>query len=611
MKKRVSLFFTYFLFWYLFFVVSKIIFLIYEFPLSKQLNFIDLLKVLLYGSKMDISMAGYYMLIPGLLFLATTFTNGKIFARILNIYTGILLFISGFLVVADMELYRFWGFRMDTTPLMYLKNPKEAIASINMMVSVFLIVFWLGYCWLVFKLYLNLIGSRIRNLEVANWKVSLVFVPLTALLILPIRGSVGIAPMNIGFVYFHKTNVYANHAAINVVWNIFYAFSTHNVSKPYIYFDKAKAEKIVTGNYIDNGKPSFLLNSRRPNVMVIIMESFTAKIIEPLGGREGIAPNLSALCREGILFDHCYANGDRTDKGVIAILNGYPGHPKNSIINFPKKIETLPYLNKDFKKQGYYTEYVYGSDVDFANFRSYFINAGYDKVISKNDFDLSLRTSEWGVHDHYVFDRAIKECNATPKKPFFVVCESQSSHEPFDVPMKTKIHGSDEESLFLNAAYYADSSLGDFIRKAKNTSWWNNTLIIIVADHGSRHPGNTTYNYPIKFHIPMLWLGGAIAKHDTVISTYFSQSDFPLTLLHQLNLDNKNYRFSQDFLSDRAPAFSFYVFNDGFGFLRKDGYIIFDNVTKKVLSTQGSNTDQLISSGKAQMQVLSTNFSER
>jgi phosphoglycerol transferase MdoB-like AlkP superfamily enzyme len=611
MKKRVSLFFTYFLFWYLFFVVSKIIFLIYEFPLSKQLSFIDLLRVLFYGSKMDISMAGYYMLIPGLLFLATIFTNGKIFARILNIYTALLLFISGFLVVADMELYRFWGFRMDTTPLMYLKNPKEAIASINILVSVLLIVFWFIYCWFLFRLYLKFIGSKIRNLEVANWKVSLVFIPLTAFLILPIRGSLGIAPMNIGFVYFHKTNVYANHAAINVVWNIFYAFSTNNVANPYIYFDKAKAEKIVTGNYIDNGKPSFLLNSRRPNVMVIIMESFTAKIIEPLGGRKGIAPNLSALCKEGILFNHCYANGDRTDKGVIAILNGYPGHPKNSIINFPKKIETLPYLNKDLKKQGYYTEYVYGSDVDFANFRSYFINAGYDKVISKNDFDPSLRTSEWGVHDHYVFDRAIKECNGLTPKPFFMVCESQSSHEPFDVPMKTMIRGSDEESLFLNAAYYADSSLGDFIRKAKNSSWWNNTLIVIVADHGSRHPGNTTYNYPVKFHIPMLWLGGAIAKHDTVISTYFSQSDFPLTLLHQLNLDNKNYHFSQDFLSDRAPAFSFYVFNDGFGFLRKEGYIIFDNVTKKVLNTQGSNTNQLIEAGKAQMQVLSTNFSER
>jgi phosphoglycerol transferase MdoB-like AlkP superfamily enzyme len=611
MNKRILLFLGYFLFWYLFFVDSKIIFLLYELPLTRQLSITDIFKVLLYGSKMDLSMAGYYSVLPGLMFLATSYVRGKVLSRILFIYTAILIFITSFIVCADVELYRNWGFRTDTTPLMYFKTPKEAIASMNLLISLALLIFSVFYGWVALKIFKILFNKRINALEPSNWKTSLVFVPLTALLLLPIRGSLGIAPMNLGFVYFHKTNTYANHAAINVVWNIFYAVSTNNVSKPYIYFDRDKAEAIVSANYSDKGKSNILLKNSRPNVLVFIMESFTAKIIEPLGGMKGITPNLSSLCKEGILFDSCFANGDRTDKGIIAVLNGYPGHPKNAIVNFPKKTESLPYINKDLQKAGYYTEFVYGGDVDFANFRSYFMNAKYDKVISKDDFNPSLQTSEWGVHDQYVFDKFYTEINSAPSKPLFMVCVSQSSHEPFDVPMKTVIPGITDEKLFLNSAYYADQSLGAFIKKAKASSWWNNTLIVIVADHGSRNPGNTITNLPVRFHIPMLWLGGAISKTDTVISTCFSQCDFPLTLLHQLKLESKKYRFSQDFLSETAPAFSFYVFNDGFGMLKKNGAIVFDNVMKRTVFSQGSDTLKLIETGKAQMQVLSTNFSER
>jgi phosphoglycerol transferase MdoB-like AlkP superfamily enzyme len=612
MKKRISLFFAYFLFWYLFFVACKIIFLVYELPLTKTLSFIDILKVLIYGSKMDLAVAGYFTVIPGLLFIFTAFFKGRILARILTIYTGILIFAAGFLVVADMELYRFWGFRLDTTPLMYLKNPKEAAGSANLWVSVVLIIGWIIFCWFILKLYLNIIGKKIKALDKGDWKQALAIVPLTACLLIPIRGSFGVAPMNIGFVYFHKSSTFANHAAINVVWNVGYALSTYTRFYPNTYFDREEAESIFKDNYKDNGQTQFLLNIERPNILVLIIESFTNKIIEPLGGMKGITPNFNELCREGILFTNCYANGDRTDKGIISVLNGYPGHPKDAIINYPKKTESLPYLNTDLKRTGYYTEFVYGYDIDYANFRSYFTNARYDKVVTKADFDPSIQTSKWGVHDHYVFDKLLEECNAAPTKPFFIAFASQSSHEPFQVPMKTVIHGTDEENMFLNSAYYADSAIGDFIRKAKKTEWWKNTLIVFVSDHGSRHPGKSEYNAIEKYHIPMLWIGGAIAKKDTIVSTYFSQSDFPLTLLRQLKVENnRHYKFSRNFMSSQAPDFAFYVYNDGFVILEKGTFVMFDNVAKRPVNSKGANIEPLLKKGKAHMQVLSTDFGER
>jgi len=611
MKKRFLLFLEYFLFWYLFFVISRIFFLLYHIRLTKELSFPDILRVFLHGSKMDFSMVSYIMIFIGLTFAFTSYFKGKVLSPVLHVYTAIVLLVAGFLVVADLELYRNWGFRLDTTPLMYLKSPKEAIISTNGIRAVFLIIFWLIFYWFSLKVYFKLFKKSVNTLERSNWITSIVFLFLTALLIIPIRGGVGVAAMNTGFVYFHKTNVFANHAAVNVVWNVCNSVATSNEMKPYPFFDGAKAEEIFKKNNLDEGQTQKLVNTTKPNIIVIILESFTAKIIEPLGGLKGITPNFTQLCNEGILFDNCYAAGDRTDKGVVAILSGYPALPRFSIINFSRKTEKLSFINQDLKQLGYFSEFVYGCDLDFANFRSYFHNAQYDKLISKDDFSHAQCNSKWGVHDHYAFNKLFDECSAVKNKPFFMVFMSQSSHEPFEVPIKTVIQGNDEEHKFLNSAYYADSSLGDFVRKAKKASWWKNTLIVIVADHGIRHPGNTPGYVPLKFHIPLLWLGGAIVKQDSVIHTFCTQTDLPVTILHQLGIRGIHYRFGKDIMSSTPPAFSFFVFNDGFGYLKKESKIVFDNTAGKIIFQEGIANPLFIDEGKAQMQVLSTDFGKR
>src|SRR5690606_40395431 len=106
-----------------------------------------------------------------------------------------------------------------------------------------------------------------------------------------------------------------------------------------------------------------------------------------------------------------------------------------------------------------------------------------------------------------------------------------SSDLPFEVPMEAQIKGQDEESLFLNSLYYTDKSLGDFIRELKKMPLYEETLIIIIADHGHRMPLSSKNHDKEKFHIPMLWLGGAIAVQDTVINTLSSQTDLAATLL--------------------------------------------------------------------------------
>ena len=628
MKTRLIIYSYYTLFWLFFFIVIRILFLLYHYPFSSELNIGDWFLINFYGSKLDISVTAYILLIPCVFAIITSYFRGKWLYYIINTYTILLLFVISFLTIIDIEIYKHWGFRLDCTPLIYINTPKEMLASVELLVIVKLLL--LGLCIFLVSvfIYFRLIAKKLKYLKPANWKVSILFLFITGLLIVPIRGGVGLAPVNIGSVYFHNNN-FANHAAINGIWNLSYSLTKRKkINNVYNFFENNKAEKIFDELYKipDDGKDEAVkvLKSGNPNIILIILESFSAKLIEVLDGKQGITPNINRLSREGILFRNFYASGDRTDKAIIAILSGYPALPYTSIINFPQKTQNLPFLIRDLKEKGYHTAFYYGGDIDFANIRSYLVNGQFDEIISKKDFRSSTNNSKWGVHDHIVFNKLFKDINNrdTSESPFFYVLFTLSSHEPYDVPMKTVVKGDDDESKFLNSAYYTDKAVGKFIENAKKQDWWDNTLFILVADHGSRHPGNSPYNSIAKFRIPMLWLGGALIKHDTLIHTYASQTDIAKTILQQIGYSKQEiiYPFSKNIFSQRAgivetlhatflhSGFAFFVFNDGFGFVSDRLKLVYDNVSNKYIVKKGTYTDKDLQKGKAYLQVVYDDF---
>jgi phosphoglycerol transferase MdoB-like AlkP superfamily enzyme len=376
------------------------------------------------------------------------------------------------------------------------------------------------------------------------------------------------------------------------------------------YFDKELTEQYYKRLFPKFDSTTHVLSVDKPNVLVIVLESFTSSIIEPLGGLPGITPRFNALTKEGILFDHFHCSGDRTDKGIVAILNGYPSQPLTSIIKEPKKTKSLPYLNKVFKHHGYRTEFTYGYNINYANFNSYLIHAEFDHITHSMDFPQELNTSKWGVHDEYVFDKFFDETQKV-EAPFFKVMMTQSSHEPFEVPMKTVIEGKDEVHQFLNSAYYTDKELGEFIDKAKQSSWWNNTLVVITADHGHPYPNNPGVSNPTKFKIPMLWLGGALNVRDTVIHTVATQTDIPNTILGQFNWNADDFKFGQNMLGTSPNPFAVYIFNNGFGMIRENRLFVYDNVSGTVIQQKGDVKEEDIFEGKAYIQKLYWDFNSR
>jgi phosphoglycerol transferase MdoB-like AlkP superfamily enzyme len=607
MRQRLTVFSALIIFWLSFMIVARVLFLVYNADYSASLTFTEVLLAMLHGLRMDASMSGYYLALMGLLLTAGVFAKAPIIARIITVVTIVLIVLSGTIVIADLELYRHWGFRMNNSPLFYMGA--GAAGSVEVLVVVKLITILIAISVMFSWTYFKIILPKLKHLPTGSWKEALVMLLLAATMFVPIRGSFSVAPMNSGFVYFHKSKVFANHSAINVIWNFLYSIQkSNNENYPENFFDATKTKELFTSLYPESDSTTLLINTRKPNILFIIIESFTADVVEPLGGVEGVAPNLNQLCKEGILFDNFYASGDRTDKGIMAILSAYPAQPTTSIIKYPSKTQNLPKLTTHFKRLGYKTSFIYGGDVDFANFRSYLTTSGFDHLTTMDDFPDKINVSKWGVHDHFVFNRSLEELDTT-QAPFVKVILTLSSHEPFDVPMEPHIKGDDAESLFLNSCYYTDKSLGDFISSAKQKSWWKNTLVIITADHGHRFPRNKELKDKERFKIPLLLLGGAIKK-DTVINTLSGQTDIANTLLAQLDKSYPEFKFSKNIMGNRVVPFAAYFYNDGYGFLRPGKYIIHDNPGRQFLRSDGADSTDLDMS-KAYQQTLFSDFNTR
>ena len=609
MLKRLRFLGVYVFFWVMLFEGCRVLFLLYEWRKSSHLGAGLIAGTLASGSQMDLSAACYLTLIPLLIIASDGFIPSRITIRLIEWLTLPLIVVVTVLVVSDLGLFAAWGFRIDVTPFLYVNTPREAFASASSSPLLLLfVVLWIAATVGIVafrRLVLPLHDGTPRRSAFQTAGVLALLVPL----FVGVRGGTQLAPINQSSVYF-SGDEFANQAAINAAWNFFASVAYRQPDRnEYKFTDEVSALRVVdsllgVSTTPATDPPRQLLRVRRPNIVLIIWEGLTAKVVGPLRGRADVTPNFNRLTHEGILFDGIYASGNRTPKGLPAVLSGFPSQPIQVVVKSWTKAAALPTMSETLALAGYHSAFYYGGELEFANIKTYLANSGYDKLVGKFDFAPSDWNSKWGAHDHVVLGRVLKDLDAA-RPPWLATVLTLSSHEPFEVPMKTVISGDDVEHQFLNSHVYADASVGAFIERAKHELWWDSTLVIITADHGHHYPETPMMreDAPGQYRIPMLWLGGALAVRDTVIRRIASQTDIVKALLDQLGLSSSEYRWSKDFLTGSAPSFAYYSFNNGFGFVDPNGSYTFDNVSRRVTHQEGHVSPAAIVAGRAYQQV--------
>lgn len=595
-------------FWYIYFVSARLIFLIYNLHFSKSLNLKEFFLTFLYGFKLDISFVSYFSVVTALLFGFLFFLKGKTLYKIIFYYSAFLSILLSAIVVIDCELYRNWGFRIDTTPFYFLKNPNESLAStpfLRLMGLIFMVVVLNIFTIFLFK---KLFKHYFEKIPKGHFLEIIFYAIIIVLLVIPIRGGIKLAPLNAGSAYFSNKQ-FANHAAINAAWNLSKAILDLSDPDPFINKNNIKeSEKIVDSmNLIKSGNIE-LLNKKRPNILFLVMESIPARLIDTVIEGHKVCPNLSALKKQSIYFTNFYANGDRSEKGLVSIFSSYPNQAHTSIMKYPEKTQKLNFISKELIDMGYNgISFYYGGNIDFANMRSYFYNGHFRKLISEDDFEKWQLGMKWGAHDEFVLNRWFNDINKL-KSPFFSACFTLSSHEPFDIPGKPLFKKEDENSKFISAVHYTDSCVGEFIDKAKMTSWWDSTLIILVSDHGHRYPGDIEYFTLEKFHIPMFWTGGAISSKNSKINKIGSQIDIIPSLLGQMGQDKKISRFGHNIFSKSIENQVLYCFNLGFGYLEYDAALIYDVKGKRIINKTGRYSENFKKRAFSLYDVIHSDF---
>lgn len=552
------------------FVLQKPLFMLFYKSLYPDASCADWFSVIWHGLPLDLSLAGYLTAIPGFLFITSVWTLSKSLYRIWCSYFLFISVLISIIFTVDLGLYEYWGFRLDATPLFYFfSSPKDAVASVSIWMVLGGIVAMAVYAVVLYAVFYGILLQKnllLRmKLPYRRLKVSGILLLMTGLLFIPIRGGFTVSTMNVGKVYF-SAEQRLNHAAINPAFSLMESLAKQkDFSKQYRFMEAAEADRLfkdmlepaVAGGQTeetDSVRQSAdslhtLFNTQRPDVLFVILESFSSRLMTALGGEPNIAIHLDSLSKEGVLFTNFYANSFRTDRGLVAILSGYPAQPTTSIMKYPRKTQSIPAIAGSLRKAGYGTKYYYGGDADFTNMRSYLMSSGFEDIVSDQDFPVTERLSKWGAHDHLVFNRLLEdlkteaaEGTAEEKTPYFRVLQTSSSHEPFEVPFRRL------ENDRLNAFAYTDSCAGDFVRQFRELPQWKNTVIVFVPDHLGAYPEHIDNLSVERYRIPLLMVGGAI-REPRRIDVYGSQHDIAATLLAQLALPHEEFVFSKDMLN--------------------------------------------------------------
>lgn len=594
--------------WLAFFAVGRAVFIIYLPNDSSGIG--DLLLSFLYGWIMDTSMACYLLAFPLLLTIVSIFGFKKLICQILNVYHWILLVVISFMVVVEIPLFEAWGFKLHIKSAIHLAHPGEMFRTASWGQTFAVLggtgLLSGGFIWIYHKVVRPLLMRESHRTVLQGLSITLLGLPL---LVLGIRGGFQQIPLQQSDVYFSSSNL-ANNAAVNTPWNFIHSYieNKHLLNgHPYQYTDPGTACATVASLTEDVDTNDLLTNSR-PNIVLVILESWGADMVERLGGAKGLTPHFSKLCDNGLLFTNFYASGERSDQGICTILSGFPAQPTTSIISQPAKMRTLPALNKELDPLGYQSLFVFGGQLNYGNIRSYLVYNNYHKIVEEQDFESDEGPGKLGYHDRVVFNRFLSEINEL-HPPFFANMFTLSTHEPFDIPEDTDARWDGEYPKYANAMLYADQHLGKFMDQAKKQPWYDNTLFVFVADHGHHSYKHWNFFEPNYRKIPLLFYGKPLQEKYKGVHMNIPgcQSDIAPTLMAAMKLDPDQYKWGKNLLDSSANKYAYYSHLNGFGWVSTNGYVVYHHQQKKVMLKSFDNEADLgraEDNGKAYLQCL-------
>lgn len=570
-------------FWLAFFALGRLAFIVYYLGMifHSGIPLTEILKAFPAALRLDTATFCYPSFFILTLLTVQYYTRSGWVNRLLRGFNYLLIISYALIIAGEAGIYEEWQSKLNFKALRYLAHPSEVINSAQTRNLVFLFVMFGTLAGAGISLYRRWIAVRRLGEEKMWWKGLLAFVVFLPILVIGARGGLQQIPINQSQSYYSQHEI-LNNAAVNSAFNLYISWFENRQFKdtnPFQYMPNEEARSIVDSLFAKpNMAPPHILTTQRPNIIILILESWSADLIESLGGEPGITPEFKNLEKDGILFTQAYAGGKRSEQGMAALFSAFPPHPYTSITVQPDKYRHLPSIVRKINGLGYHSSFYFGGQLIYGNIKSYIIFNEFHRIKEIYDFKLPRKEGKLGIHDEYTLNELIHDLKAEPQ-PFFAALFTLSSHSPYDQPMEEKLPWGGNERKYINSAFYTDWCLGQFFGQARKQPWYSNTLFILVADHSHNsyrnwHPNSFEYN-----RIPILFYGKVIKPEwrGRQITKLVSQTDVGTTLLSMLGLSTQEFFWGRDMLNPATPDFTYLTFDYGVGWKIPEGEYIWDH----------------------------------
>lgn len=563
---------------------------VYNIELTFELSRSDLLTSFLLGTRFDLSAIGYACLPITLL----GFSNGNGCRRCcvwwLWMFSSLFIFCS----LIELEFYKEFQQRLNSLAFIYLREDPKTVLS----------MIWFGYpvmqfllAWMLLSMLMLRVFLKLEQLTRSDHSTRRSLPQRSAMTIFLLlvslsmgRGSISSgAPLRWGDAY-HGSHLFANHLTLNGTKTLFKALLDDVASNKENQWlksmppDKAISlvRKILLTSQDELLDPTIATirrwhtpptngSNRIQNIVIILMESFSGQFVGALGNSLGVTPHFDRLAKKGLLFKRTFSNGTHTHQGIFATLSCFPNLPGfEYLMQQPEGRNQFSGVAGILGTGQFEDLFIYNGDFRWDNQEGFFRNQGMSHFIGREDFvNPRLVSSTWGVSDEDMFSRALVELRRlTRNQPFFAVLQTLSNHPPYTLPDPLPFEPviyQGEVSERLTATKYADWALGQFFDAIDQEAWKNDTLFVILGDHGFVVDNLLTDINLLRFHVPLLFLApGLQDTYGASRETVATQVDVIPTSLGILGKPFRHQCWGRNLLN--LPA------NDqGFAFIKPSG----------------------------------------
>ncbi|RJT14886.1 LTA synthase family protein [Rahnella inusitata] len=314
------------------------------------------------------------------------------------------------------------------------------------------------------------------------------------------------------------------------------------VAKKYLKFDVYNRSDL--SSFFPKGKPK--------NVIVIFTEGMSSKVIDKENGLGlNVTPNIDSYYKEGLVFENYFNHTAATFRGLRGQLSSAYQYKdgvdskgegffqiKSEKISeiYDHRLISLPEI---LNANGFSTYFIASTETK-SNLNALVSSMPFKKVYGMEDFDWHINDR---MSDKKIFSALKTVVSAQSLKPFFIGMYSSGTHHGMDSPDEKYQKGTNP---FYNKFYNYDFQLGEFVSWFKKSQYFDDTVLIITADHSTfpvpefKKSFNTSTDFFVDT-IPLVMIGGGIVPK-IVNATGKNSLSLAPTILQILNINNSpNY----------------------------------------------------------------------